>query len=1219
MALGQCSHSLPPRCYRSALICLPSTMSLKEKANALRWDVDRLLAGGGTDIAIPILTAINAASDAFPPLKGPTGAALFIFSEVQKFKSDRKEWKEFGKYVVDAAAKVLMATESYDTSTEEAKPWLENVNELNDALKQITTEIEPILAKMKKRSIITNFLSNLVHPGRIDDFTKVLDKALASFQLRTSLTTGAKLTDMANNQSRDSVLGELRYPTIAHHDPAEGCMEGTRTDLVDRIMSWCRNMEDDAKRVMLLTAVAGAGKTSVAHSIAAKCKSEGLLLLSFFFKAGEQSRPDRLFSGMARSLAKRDPSYCASIISILRDDPTLATASFPVQFEKLVAGPLRWRAFGDPVVVIVDALDECEPRDLERLADILRNEVPKSPSNIKFFVTSRQTYLVDRLLSPNFPIDRFGIDILDNANKQDCSVYIRAQLRCLKNDHSGQGDEFEEDLLVQNMSEKAGGLFIWISTVFRYVRLAKKPRKTLDRLLNPGASRSTGSPEGVMGTLYTTILDKCGWDDEDFVHDYPIVMGAILIAEQPLSIVAWDAILSPILNSSIHDTLVELSPLLLGVSHSNTPIRIIHHRSMTLRFTEILNKDLCCVEGLGLIEDLPKKDELPRIRQEMLSEQLRYSCRCIVYHLDKVLEPLEALSGSVLTFLNQHITRWVEVCVRTEGYISVSSFPEWAKLGVDRNSEEDIHKLVQVLDKVRRNLSFFSRFQEAHELAKDSVTLCRYLVFGSITQRSYVSLDNLGRHSEALPVIEECVKLQCELVAVDPMLYTPDLARSLHNLYVSLGNLGRHSEALPVIEESVKLWRELITVHPTSYTPHLAQSLNSLKISLENLGRYSEALPVIEESVKLWRELIAVHPTSYTPNLAFSLHNLDGSLTRLGRHSDALAVNEESVKLWRELVAIHPTSYTPDLARSLNSLMISLDNLGHHSEALLAIEESVKLWRELVVVHPTSYNPDLARSLNNLMISLDNLGHYSEALLVIEESVKLWRELVVVHPTSYNPNLARSLHSLNESLRKVGHHSEALLVIEESVKLWRELVTVHPTSYTPNLAQSLDDLNISLVNLGRYSEALSTIKEGVKLWRELVAVHPTSYNPHLAESLHILALSFDYLDCPAKAAPFIEESISLWRSIHITHPIPYAADLAWALRDLSRILSRLGHYAEAFDVGEEAILYSHQLRSEYPDIYANYLRQLYANMAAPLEALGRGHELADIRTLMQNL
>ncbi len=42
---------------------------------------------------------------------------------------------------------------------------------------------------------------------------------------------------------------------------------------------------------MLLTGVAGAGKSSIAHTIAKECTTEEILLSSFFFKAGEQSQP----------------------------------------------------------------------------------------------------------------------------------------------------------------------------------------------------------------------------------------------------------------------------------------------------------------------------------------------------------------------------------------------------------------------------------------------------------------------------------------------------------------------------------------------------------------------------------------------------------------------------------------------------------------------------------------------------------------------------------------------------------------------------------------------------------------------------------------------------------------------------------------------------------------------------------------------------------------
>ncbi|KAF8337027.1 uncharacterized protein EI90DRAFT_3287335 [Cantharellus anzutake] len=1000
-------------------------MSLKQRVN-------NLLAVGG-DVAIPVLATVNSASGVFPPLQAATNAALFILTEIRKFRGNKEEWERFGKYIGDAMMNVVKAIDSYDGSNEEPKPWMEGVKKLSEALERIRIDIGRLRGKMERQSGIRNLFSHMKNPSRIDDLKKDFSEALAMFQLQTNLTVGA----IANNQDRltrgveASILNELKYPIVPHHDSTQPCLKDTRIDLIERIMAWCRTTEDSKNRVLLLTAVAGAGKTSVALSIAEECKREKISSSSFFFKAGEQSRPDHLFSGMARSLATHDPAYRTSLISTLQKDPALSTAPFATQFEKLVAEPLLLTTApsSHPMVIIIDALDECDIEAFPHLADILRKEVPKLPPNIKFFVTSRHFDLVDRFLSLNYPINRLTINLSDDTNMHDCAIYIRSQLRALEDVHDdlkiGMG---EKDELVQCILERAGGLFIWIRTVFGYMKVTGgDAAKMLKKLLDDDSSRSKTSAEEKMDRLYASILEKCNWTNDDFVHDYPIVMGAILVAQQPLSVAAWDVILSPLLESDIRHTLAQLAPLVSGVREPNKPIRILHQSfrdfltdrvdpqspilgrfavdarrgdaRVALRCIEILNKDLPTMTDLGLIEDLSETAKLPPIPQEVLSEHVHYACRHFVHHLSQFQEPLEAPNGHIHAFLNEQILRWVEVCVRTEGYISISSFPEWAKLNIDRASKEVIHMLVKAFGNVRGNLVFFLRLQEAYELASDSVALCRCLVYMDSDSYTpdlarallnlFVSLNKAGRHSEALMVIEESVKLRRELVATHPTSYTPDLGRALQNLTVSLSNVGRHSEALMVIEESVKLWRELVATHPISYTPHLAGALQNLKVLLSKVGRHSEALTVIEESVKLWRELVATHPTSYTPRLARALWNLNVSLDNVGRHSEALTVIEESVKLWHELVAIQPTSYTPDLAGALGNLDASLTNLGRHSEALLVNEESVKLWRELVAIQPTSYTPDLARALQNLKISLDNLGRRSEALLVNEERLRL--------------------------------------------------------------------------------------------------------------------------------------------------------------------------------------------------------------------------------------
>ncbi|KAF8344218.1 uncharacterized protein EI90DRAFT_57740 [Cantharellus anzutake] len=1012
-------------------------------------------------------------------------------------------------------------------------------------------------------------------------------------------------------------------------------------------MNWCRNTGDNENRLMLLTSVAGAGKTSIVHTVADRCNREAILLLCFFFRIGEQPRPDCLFSGIAQALANRDADYRTFIISALRKDPTLSTAPFTMQFKELVASPLLHKPppSDRPMVIIIDALDECDKEVFESLAEILGDEVPRLPSSVKFFITSRQYDLVNRYLSPDYPIDRLTIDLLDGANVQDCARFIRFQLQKLKRLHRDlQCNLQDEDKMVQEISERANGLFIWISTIFRYMKMTNQdPMRTLKSLLDTGAKRPEVPAEKMMEDLYTSILKKCAWEDEIFAHDYPIVMGAIFIAQHPLSITAWDAILFPFLKSSVRYALAELAPLLSGAEGSHIPVRILHqsfrdfivdrinpqtinsrctpvvvgveNARVALRCTKILNEGLCSVKGLGQIENLSEEVEMPRISPNELSEHFRYACCHIIYHLSGVREPSEELAGSVGMFLSQEATRWVEVCVRMKSYVNISLLPEWAKSAVEPRA---VGALVNVLTQLGWHLQFFSRFQEAYEAANDSVLLCRYLF--SVDSSSYTlhlaeslnglncALCRLRRHSEALPFIEESVKLRRQLVAIDPGSYTLDLAVSLHNLYNTLSNLGRHSNALPFIEESLKLHHQLVAVNPGSYTPDLASSLYSLSNALSNLGWHSEALPFIEESVKLRRQLVAVSPGSYMPDLAMSLNHQYLTLSKLGRHSEALPFVEESIKLYHQLVTVHPGSYTPDLAMSLNNLHNALSGLGQHLEALPFIEESVKLYRQLVAVNPGSYTPDLAISLNNLCIALSNLGRHSEVLPFIKESVKLQCQLVAVNPESYMPGLAMSLNNQYLALSNLGRHLEALPFIEESVKLRRQLVAINPGSYTLNLAMSLNNLCNALSDLGQHSEAVPFIEESVKLCRQLVAINPESYTPDLAMSLNNLSISFSDLGRYSEALPFIKESVKLQRQLVAVHPGSYTPDLAASLNNLYTVLSGLGQHSEALLFIKESVKLYRQLVAVNPGSYMPDLAMSLNNQYLALSNLGQHSE-----------
>ena len=185
-------------------------------------------------------------------------------------------------------------------------------------------------------------------------------------------------------------------------------------------------------------------------------------------------------------------------------------------------------------------------------------------------------------------------------------------------------------------------------------------------------------------------LSDCSWYDDG--------LGAAAFDDgmgfNPLSISA----------PTVQCTVAELTPLLVGIHESHTPIRILHqsfrdfiveravagqrykvdtekdHERMARRCFEIMNAELSNVGDLGRILSLEEKDPLPSISEGDVSEHLRYACRCAHVHASVVRTPSEELEVSIRRFIDGQIVNWIEVCVRMEGYIGISSFPEWAKV-----------------------------------------------------------------------------------------------------------------------------------------------------------------------------------------------------------------------------------------------------------------------------------------------------------------------------------------------------------------------------------------------------------------------------------------------------------------------------------------------------------------------------------------------------------
>lgn len=200
-------------------------------------------------------------------------------------------------------------------------------------------------------------------------------------------------------------MKELLYAEDANRalrDGSRGCLFGTRTDITDAARDWgvgvipvderpsYLDVFDPDNSVVWLCGVAGAGKSSIAISLAIVLRQMGLLGSMYSFQAANQARlnPTNLISTIACHLAQHNPLLKKRLLTILREsDPiTRATSSPKDQFEHFLLPLLaldRDQTPVQPTVIIIDAFDECgDIKSRKELLDILMRRAHEIPPRI---------------------------------------------------------------------------------------------------------------------------------------------------------------------------------------------------------------------------------------------------------------------------------------------------------------------------------------------------------------------------------------------------------------------------------------------------------------------------------------------------------------------------------------------------------------------------------------------------------------------------------------------------------------------------------------------------------------------------------------------------------------------------------------------------------------------------------------------------------------------
>jgi hypothetical protein len=465
-------------------------------------------------------------------------------------------------------------------------------------------------------------------------------------------------------------------------------MEGTREDVFTEIDTWIDDL--DKPNILWLNGFPGTGKSAIAMSTMDRLTRSCRLGSAFFFERDNatQKTAPALWRSVALDLAHRYPCLRSVIVKKLRGhevDPSKAHAR--LLFEHLIEAPLQSCSNNDfppdrLPVVIIDALDECgslegpRSRDREWLLETVARW-SRLPPSFKLIITSRDE---KDIRSKLLPLKHTSLTLWtgsghDQRTYHDIRAYLASRFERIAQNCPSLSSDWPGAHIINELTEKAAGLFIWATTVTRFIDQGD-PEEQL-------GSVQTLVIGGDLYDLYKNVLNTAfGLDLSVGLADgFKTITGVIVLAKTPLSLNDFPQLLEikPATLDFVRNALQSV------LDHDGGALRFLHQSFVdflrspsclqTLAFQhEAQNRNLAIAAVKTMENHLRfnicqfpsshlRNDKVPnldRIIAERIPSHVAYSCWFWAHHV--VAMPVDReLVKHVKSFLEADFLYWLEV------------------------------------------------------------------------------------------------------------------------------------------------------------------------------------------------------------------------------------------------------------------------------------------------------------------------------------------------------------------------------------------------------------------------------------------------------------------------------------------------------------------------------------------------------------------------------
>ena len=404
----------------------------------------------------------------------------------------------------------------------------------------------------------------------------------------------------ASQQVVDTFLKSLTYNEInlrmnevsdIHPGTFDWVFDETRAAPWDCFATWLKGDES----IYWVNGKAGSGKSTLIKFMAKNPQTSELLKIRspsakvsivtyyFWLSGSKLQRSSKGFlCSIIRQLVLADKALLSSLLDT--DDRLLAKQNLGDwsvgELQSLLKQALDQTSCF--TCLFLDGLDEFDPDDdVENLLGLIGNLSPRS--NVKICVSSRpENHLVKRL-------SQYRHLRLQDLTKDDMRICIQEELELLRaRDHLDFLDKEQVSEIVDTMSSKANGVFLWVRFVLRNIARGIRNYDGFDVLL----TRIKELPSG-MRQVYSEMWERLNGDEMRYRQEAADYFSCVMIeTDLPLSLFELWVALDPGLQK---DYLESLSP--------QDPIRIA--RGCEILKARILSR---CA-GLLEVETVQKTDE----------------------------------------------------------------------------------------------------------------------------------------------------------------------------------------------------------------------------------------------------------------------------------------------------------------------------------------------------------------------------------------------------------------------------------------------------------------------------------------------------------------------------------------------------------------------------------------------------------------------------------